>query len=175
VVLNPPEEQRVYSGWYGTEEQKSAFALSTLDSRRLWRLADNPVVPYTYWVQLQLPSTATLTGVAVQASAIHGGAMFIGAYHLRYCTDPLPAGGCAAWEHARNTTGGLAFAGPQGSGTYNEGSGTELPDTGSTGSTRSFFEAPIVTTLVRIYPFGTCPWHCGLRVGLLAWAAPPST
>ena len=78
--------------------------------------ADNPVVPYTYWVQLQLPSTATLTGVAVQASAIHGGAMFIGAYHLRYCTDPLPAGGCAAWEHARNTTGGLAFAGPQGSG-----------------------------------------------------------
>jgi len=145
-----------------------------LDSSRLWRLPSSQPAPYSEWLQISAGSFAeAVTGVVTQPGAIWQGAMFIQTFHVRVCSSPLPSGECSTWEDARNATGGLVFEGPRPSGNLTS-DGYPAPNTGSSGYVRAFFQAPVVASLVRIYPFGACTWVCGMRAGLLAYSPPPA-
>ena len=176
VTLNPTEASRSYSSIYGNNP--NAFGLSMLGSGRLWRISSGSPAAHAYWLQIDLGAPTTLSGVAMSPGAIWSGTMFVQHYHVRYCTS-LSADGatCDVWADALAEDGGTLFDGPQPTSTTithtHCSSGCVVPSTGTNGVARAFFQTPVVTSLVRIYPYGACTWVCGLRAGLLAYAGTP--
>ena len=174
-TLNPPEEQRQYSSYLG--DNKPAFGLSTLGNGRLWRLTSNNPSPYSHWLQISVGDVPLrVSGIAITPGAIWQGAMFISKFNVRVC--PIAnmsddGASCNAWEDALNEEGGTSFDGSQNSGVRSSDN-HYMAVGGANHVTRAFFQAPIATQLVRIYPYGACPWVCGLRAGLLVYDDTPS-
>ena len=84
--MNPPESDRLYSGYYGYPND-AAFAQSTLGHHRLWRLSSDNPSAYAHWAQLSLGAApATVSGVAITPGAIWSGAMFTPKFNVRACS-----------------------------------------------------------------------------------------
>ena len=97
--------------------------------------------------------------------------MFISTYNVRVCpiaNTTEDGASCNAWEDVLNEDGGISFDGSQNSGVLNSNNHYAAVG-GANAVSRAFFQAPIATRLVRIYPYGACPWVCGLRAGLLVY------
>ena len=102
--------------------------------------------------------------------------MFVTTFRVKTCSgaDDI-SGDCTAWVDARNEDGGLDFDGPPNKGDR-AADNKIIPPGGANHLVRAFFEAPVVTQYVRIYPRTCGPWICGLRAGLLVYdhLSPPS-
>ena len=146
--------------------------MSMLDNGRLWRFG-NSVAPYSKWMEIKLDDSIVIAGIAYQPGAIWQGAMFIHTYNVKVCTSVDSNADCVVWDDAVNATGGLTFYGPEPSDTLSSDNKV-VPTGGASVIIEGLFGAPVTTSHVRIYPFGSCPWICGLRAGLLIYDFPPS-